>query len=51
VKVTVIVQVAPTANEEPQVVVFAKSLALVPEIEMLEIVSAVSPFVTVTVCG
>jgi hypothetical protein len=51
VKVTVIVQVAPTAREEPHVVVFAKSPALAPEIEILEIVSAVSPFVTVTVCG
>ena len=50
VKDTVIVQVAPTANEGPQVVVSAKSPALAPEMTMLEIVCAMSPFVSVIVC-
>jgi len=50
VKDTVIVQVAPTAKEGPQVVVSVKSLAFAPEMAMLEMVCGVSPFVTVTVC-
>src|ERR1700722_18268496 len=50
VKETVIVHVAPTASEEPQVLVSANSAALVPETMMLEIVCGLSPLVTVIVC-
>src|ERR1700684_82681 len=52
VKETVIVHVAPTPNEDPQVVEnpVIKSLALGPETAMLVMVCAVSPLVTVTVC-
>src|ERR1017187_3032138 len=50
VKDTVTVQVAPTANEAPQVVVSLKSPGLAPEMAMLEMVCGLSPLVTVTVC-
>jgi len=50
VKVTLIVQLADAANELPQVLVSAKSLALVPVMVMLVMASAlVPPFVKVTV--
>ena len=50
VKDTVTVHVAPTASEAPHVFVSVKSLELAPEIAMPEIVWALSPFVSVTVC-
>ena len=51
VKETVMVHWAPMARPEPQVVVSAKSPGLAPEIAMLEMVWALSPLVTVIVCG
>jgi hypothetical protein len=43
VNVTVIMHVAPAANEEPQLLVWPKLLELVPVTEMLLIVSAAVP--------
>ena len=43
VKLTLMVQPAPAETELPQLLVSAKSLAFVPVIAMLEIVSAVLP--------
>ena len=52
VKVTLIVQLAPAATELPQVLIWEKSLALVPVTARLEIVSVVPPvLVSVTACA
>jgi len=52
VKVTLIVQLAPAATLNPQVLVWAKLLALVPDTVMLVMLkSAVPVFVSVTVCA
>lgn len=52
VNVTLMVQLAPAATLDPQLLVWPKSPALVPPIAMLEIVRAVLPvFVRVTLCA
>jgi hypothetical protein len=52
VKVTLIVQLAPAATELPQVLVWAKLLALVPESARLVILNAALPLlVSVIACA